>query len=330
MIPLIMCFFFIFSNTWGNPEFLNYSIFNRMHRPMFSLTKQQTFNNTNIGKTLVTKVIFLLGRPQSSYLQNNYENDSKQQEIVKEAQSYGDILQEDFLDSYNNLTLKSIMLLKWVNNVCGTNVKYVLKVDDDTFVNVPNLIHILIGGTVPVYNTTLKFYDSKTLLTLHKDQPIMKTKDLLLGYLFCGAKPVADATSKWYTPYYLYKQDQYPPYLSGTAYLLSLSVVRKLYEQALETPYFHLEDVYITGICASKRKIKRIHSPLFYFSSPKTSNQNSNYCALRGMVSHHHLTVSEMRTAMNFIMNENTICDAPSAHLYTLQKKATSKKKCIQ
>lgn len=30
----------------------------------------------------------------------------------------GDIIQENFLDSYNNLTLKSILLLKWVTNNC--------------------------------------------------------------------------------------------------------------------------------------------------------------------------------------------------------------------
>lgn len=30
----------------------------------------------------------------------------------------GDIIQENFIDSYNNLTLKTILMLKWANNNC--------------------------------------------------------------------------------------------------------------------------------------------------------------------------------------------------------------------
>lgn len=30
----------------------------------------------------------------------------------------GDIIQENFVDSYNNLTLKTILMLKWANNNC--------------------------------------------------------------------------------------------------------------------------------------------------------------------------------------------------------------------
>ena len=55
------------------------------------------------------KVIFMLG---------NSINDSLQSNISKEAYLYGDILQESFVDTYANLTIKSLMLLKWFTTSC--------------------------------------------------------------------------------------------------------------------------------------------------------------------------------------------------------------------
>ena len=64
------------------------------------------------------KVVFLLGLPSQ-------ENDTEvQDKIEEEVEKYGDIIQEGFLDSYNNLTLKSIMMLKWVTNNCNESGKY--------------------------------------------------------------------------------------------------------------------------------------------------------------------------------------------------------------
>lgn len=34
---------------------------------------------------------------------------------------HNDMIQESFLDTYNNLTLKTMMMLKWVNNHCANN-----------------------------------------------------------------------------------------------------------------------------------------------------------------------------------------------------------------
>lgn len=43
---------------------------------------------------------------------------------------------------YRNLILKFIFVLKWMSSFCG-NVKYGLKVDDDVFVNIFNLIFVM-------------------------------------------------------------------------------------------------------------------------------------------------------------------------------------------
>ena len=55
------------------------------------------------------KVIFMLGNPANESLQPN---------VIKESEIHGDIFQESFMDTYANLTIKSVMLLKWFTNFC--------------------------------------------------------------------------------------------------------------------------------------------------------------------------------------------------------------------
>lgn len=50
-----------------------------------------------------------------------------------------------------------------------------------------------------------------------------------------------------YMPQYIFYEEFYPNYLSGTGYLMSQDVVAKLFKTTLHTPIVHLEDVYITG-----------------------------------------------------------------------------------
>ena len=59
------------------------------------------------------KVIFMLGNPANESLQPN---------VIKEAGIHGDIVQESFMDTYANLTIKSLMLLKWFTNSCNGNI----------------------------------------------------------------------------------------------------------------------------------------------------------------------------------------------------------------
>jgi hypothetical protein len=210
--------------------------------------------------------VFLLGKPETTPDYDGFNSNLEiQNRILNESLEFGDIIQEDFVDSYNNLTLKSVFLLKWVTNNCidkgklkkGSSdstdnnffflsVKFLVKCDDDTFLNIPNLLHVLTGGTIPIYNSTIAFYDKLSINNKVKRNRL-QTKNVLTGFLFCGVKPVSDPANKWYSPIYMYNEEFYPNYLSGTAYLMSIDVVEKLYKASLKTPLFHLEDVFITG-----------------------------------------------------------------------------------
>lgn len=89
--------------------------------PIDNVNKSINTTLSNVNPTsqqdFSVKVLFLVGQTTS--------NDTQAQ-INTESDLNGDLIQESFLDSYNNLTLKTIMMLKWVNNNCADkgNIKY--------------------------------------------------------------------------------------------------------------------------------------------------------------------------------------------------------------
>ena len=72
---------------------------------------------------------FVVGKSNSSYIQSL---------INEEIQNNGDIIQVDTHDAFNDSTRKSIALLGWIVQYCP-QVHYLMKVNDDVFVNVRNL-----------------------------------------------------------------------------------------------------------------------------------------------------------------------------------------------
>ncbi|XP_014261338.1 beta-1,3-galactosyltransferase 1-like [Cimex lectularius] len=186
-------------------------------------------------------------------------NISLQIQIEQESSEYHDVIQENFIDSYNNLTIKSVMMLKWYIHYCPSST-YLMKTDDDVFVNVTNLSRLLENLNYTV---------------------------VLLGSLICHAKPILDVNNKWYSPKYLYRKAFYPNYLSGTGYVMSRQVAVKLFNAALTTPLIHLEDVYITGICALKAGVKPKNNMAF------TYLHLSDNCLLN-MITNHRMTPQEL------------------------------------
>ncbi|KAK8764334.1 hypothetical protein V5799_033058 [Amblyomma americanum] len=65
-----------------------------------------------------------------------------QERVANESARYGDVIQAAFRDSYRNLTLKTVFLLKWAYMHCSST-RFVMKADDDVFVNVNNLLRFL-------------------------------------------------------------------------------------------------------------------------------------------------------------------------------------------
>lgn len=151
--------------------------------------------------------------------------------LAAEKDLYNDIIRGRFVDSYNNLTLKTISMLEWVDVYCP-KASFILKTDDDMFINVPKLLQII-----------------------EKKQGDKRT---IYGRLAKNWKPIRNKKSKYYVSPEQYKPLKFPPFTTGPAYLMTRDCVKDLYNEALNRTYLKLEDVYTTGIVADSLKIKRV------------------------------------------------------------------------
>lgn len=99
-----------------------------------------------VRQNISTCLTFCIGKVQSnsSELFNSTLND--------EISLFGDMIVVDLIDHYNNLTLKTMHMLKYFLN-CSNFVeqndtkncpKLLFKSDDDTFVNLPRLSQVLL------------------------------------------------------------------------------------------------------------------------------------------------------------------------------------------
>ncbi|KAK7591171.1 hypothetical protein V9T40_002784 [Parthenolecanium corni] len=152
--------------------------------------------------------------------------------IQTEQRRYGDLIQARNVDCYGNLTLKTVSLLEWVDTYCS-QVPFVLKTDDDMFINIP------------------------LLLTLLKEQ--QKAKRSIFGRLVSKWRPFRANNSKYFLSKSEYEPDSFPDFLTGPAYLMTQDSVHDLYHQALEMPFLKLEDVFITGYAAVSTGMKRVN-----------------------------------------------------------------------
>ncbi|KAL1117206.1 hypothetical protein AAG570_004533 [Ranatra chinensis] len=178
-----------------------------------------------------------------------------------ESRRHGDIVQGTFLDSYRNLTYKHVMGLKWATYLCP-NARYILKTDDDVFVNTKYLFELLQSDWVAPGGSYRR------------------------GLLLCNVMPTAMVKrtyrSKWRVSPKEYPGRWYPQYCVGWVVLYSLDVAFTLYKLAQTSSYFWIDDVHITGTLVSKTDIQLSHlgplstdsvSPPSSLSVPQTDHQ---------------------------------------------------------
>ncbi|XP_010622592.1 lactosylceramide 1,3-N-acetyl-beta-D-glucosaminyltransferase [Fukomys damarensis] len=170
------------------------------------------------------KTLFALGAPSPP------RGEELQRKLVWEDQMYGDIIQQDFVDSFYNLTLKLLLQFSWANTFCP-HAKFLMTADDDIFIHMPNLIEYL------------------------QSLEQIGVRDFWIGRVHRGAPPVRDRSSKYYVSYEMYQWPSYPDYTAGAAYVISSDVAAKVYEasQTLNSSLY-IDDVFM-GLCANKMGI---------------------------------------------------------------------------
>lgn len=118
--------------------------FNRRMAIRHSWGYEKRFSDVSV------KTIFLLG--------THDDDDELRTKINIEAVKYGDIVQINYIDSYYNNTIKTMMGFKWAASYCS-NAKFYMFVDDDMYVSVKNILRFVRNPTLyPEYLTdSIKF-----------------------------------------------------------------------------------------------------------------------------------------------------------------------------
>ncbi|XP_051233795.1 lactosylceramide 1,3-N-acetyl-beta-D-glucosaminyltransferase A [Dicentrarchus labrax] len=150
-----------------------------------------------------------------------------QSALLQEDQAYGDLIQQNFLDTFHNLTTKLILQFHWGHEYCP-QAHFLMSADDDIFVHMPNLVKYL-----------RELLSTKT-----------GARNLWVGHVHRGAPPVRRKKSKYHVPDDLYPWPSYPDYTAGAGYVVSGDVAAKIYHATLVlNSSIYIDDVFM-GICA--------------------------------------------------------------------------------
>ncbi|XP_074603903.1 beta-1,3-galactosyltransferase brn-like isoform X2 [Brevipalpus obovatus] len=192
--------------------------------------------------------------------------------IRKESSQYKDIVQADFIDTYYNNTIKTMIGMRWVVDHCPRS-QFLFFVDDDFYVSPKNLLKFI--------RDPLSGLEPSSKLSMSNKVPRLDDR-LYGGYVFPNSSPMRHRTSKWYIPLSEYPYTKYPPYVSAGAYVLSLRALQEMYYASFYTKHFRFDDIYV-GILANKISLNPLHNRYFYFwKKPYDPLEYSNVIASHG------------------------------------------------
>ncbi|KAM3843090.1 lactosylceramide 1,3-N-acetyl-beta-D-glucosaminyltransferase A [Diretmus argenteus] len=169
------------------------------------------------------RVVFALGVHPDAWQRSRVQS-----ALLREDRAYGDLIQQDFEDTFHNLTTKLILQFHWGHLNCP-QARFLMSADDDIFVHMPNLVKYLQG----LQNTQAG------------------AKDMWVGHVHRGAPPIRRKDSKYHVPYELYPWPSYPDYTAGAGYVVSGDVAAKIYQATLAlNSSMYIDDVFM-GICGN-------------------------------------------------------------------------------
>ncbi|KAM4750376.1 N-acetyllactosaminide beta-1,3-N-acetylglucosaminyltransferase 2a isoform 2-T2 [Anableps anableps] len=236
---------------------------------------RQTWGHAGFLAKRTVATVFLLG---SALLVDNFPD--LQEMLDHEAKLHKDLLQWDYRDTFFNLTLKEVLFLEWFSTHCP-HAQYILKGDDDVFVNTFHIINFLEG--------------------LSED----KAKDLFVGDVIQNASPHRDKKLKYFIPKSVFV-GQYPAYAGGGGYLLSGDLAIRLYNISQQVVLYPIDDVY-TGMCLKKLGlVPEKHAGFRTFDIEEKFRDNP--CIYRNLMLVHSRTPQEMLKIWPWIVHPELNC----------------------
>ncbi|XP_063880296.1 beta-1,3-galactosyltransferase 5-like isoform X4 [Scylla paramamosain] len=189
------------------------------------------------------KTVFVVGATQDK---------AQQQMLEEEVRTHGDIIQYNFIDSYANLTYKTLSLLTWGITRCP-EVQFLAKIDDDVLVN-PFHLKVFLQDILQ-HPPVPKGIQPNDELFQAPPNTNPAEKHIYGRY---DAQPYPLRTTKWAVSLDEYPENVFPPFVHGPAYLVGRAAARELLRVAPYVPLIKLEDVYTTGLVAHAAGLRHV------------------------------------------------------------------------
>jgi hypothetical protein len=156
--------------------------------------------------------------------------------LNQEQADHADLIQGNFIDSYKNLSYKSLLAWEWIADKCS-NAKYILKIDDDVVLNTFNLRKFLKD-------------ESKFVFSLSNFEKLKNTFicRVVPGDNVCRDKNTCGkvyASEKEYNEKLYGLANKYGRFCSGVAVLMTPDLVSNLLMKASQIKLFFIDDVYV-------------------------------------------------------------------------------------
>ena len=196
---------------------------------------------------------------------------SSMSSLNEELKKHNDIIVFDFIDDYWNLTSKVLTSMYFIAQ--NYNTSYILKTDDDMFVNIKN-----------IYND-FNLENTK------------KSEDIIFGFCYRNKMRMKNESKRYFVSKDNYPERRYPPYCKGT-YIIAAITVNRILAANNNISLLKIEDISI-GILARKasnitvQHIRHWMGEGFLGSRcPKSYTQ-------------HRLTYTEIKTTYDACFNNN-------------------------
>lgn len=177
-------------------------------------------------------------------------------------------------------------MLHYFSSFCP-QAKYLVKVDDDVFMQIPRL-HTLLAGM--------------------NRSKLNRGKKLILGNVASGWAPSHEIDSKYYISPMQFNKTVFPAFVTGPSYVISTPAIPELLALAWDHPYISLEDVFITGILAEMANVPRRLVMEFRNNAARIPAKFLG-CTLLRTISIHQVTPFEQKEMT--ILAQNPQCGPP-------------------